>query len=389
MQETVGISGRIARAFLTSKLTPILVLASLLLGALAIAVTPREEEPQIVVPMMDVFVAYPGATAQEVEERVTKPLERKLWEIDGVEYVYSITRPGMAMAIVRFHVGQDSEESIVKLYNKLLSNADIIPAGVMQPLVKPRSIDDVPMLAVTLWSERLSAYELRRVAAEVVEEVNSIDNVSETTIIGGERRQVRVVLDPARLRGSGLSALQVLGALRAANVLLPSGRLTEAGSEVLVETGGFLRGAEEVGDVVAGVSQGRPVYLRDVAAIEDGPAEPATYVLTGLGPGAAAVPAGLNRGREYPAVTMAVAKKGGTNASIVTAAALARIEELRGTVIPRGRPGDRDAQLRRDGEGEVRRAAQAHAARDGLGDRAGRARARLARGGRRRGRRAR
>ncbi len=334
MSETVGLSGRIARAFLTSKLTPILVLASLLLGALAIAVTPREEEPQIVVPMMDVFVPYPGATAREVEERVTKPLERKLWEIDGVEYVYSITRPGLALAIVRYRVGEDRERSIVKLYNKLMANADIIPAGVLQPLVKPRSIDDVPTLAVTLWSSRLSGYELRRVAAEVVEEVNRIDDVSETTIIGGERRQVRVLLDPARLRGTGLSSLQVLGALRASNVLLPSGRLNEGGRETLVEAGSFLRSAAEVGDVVVGVSVGRPVYLRDVAAVEDGPAEAASYVLLGLGPGAGPVPAHVNRAGEYPAVTIAVAKKAGTNASTVTAAALARIEGLRGSVIP-------------------------------------------------------
>src|SRR5512137_2417087 len=233
MQETVGFSGRIARAFLTSKLTPILVIASLLLGALAVAITSREEEPQIVVPMMDIFVAYPGATAHEVEERVTKPLERKLWEIDGVEYVYSITRPGMSMAIVRFYVGQNSEDSIVKLYNKLMSNADLVPAGVMQPLIKPRSIDDVPVFAATLWSERLDSYQLRRVGAEVVEELNRIDNVSETTLIGGERRQVRVVLDATRLRGNGLSPLQVLGALRAANVLLPSGSVNEGGRETL------------------------------------------------------------------------------------------------------------------------------------------------------------
>ena len=334
-KETVGISGRIARAFLTSKLTPILVLASLLLGALAVAITSREEEPQIVVPMMDIFVAYPGATAHEVEERVTKPMERKLWEIDGVEYVYSITRPGMSMAIVRYRVGEDQEKSIVKLYNKLMANADIIPAGVMQPLVKPRSIDDVPTLAVTLWSERLSAYELRRVAVEAVEEVNSINDVSETTIIGGERRQVRVVLDAARLRGSGLSALQVLGALRAANVLLPSGSVNENGRETLVETGSFLRSGDEVGGVVAGVFQGRPVYLRDVAKIEDGPAEPSSYVLMGLGPGAEGVAAGVNRSREYPAVTIAIAKKAGTNASTVAATALRRIEGLRGTVIPK------------------------------------------------------
>ena len=225
--QSVGVSGRIARAFLTSKLTPVIVLASLLLGGLAVFVTPREEEPQIVVPMMDVFVAYPGATAREVEERVTKPMERKLWEIDGVEYVYSITRPGMAMAIVRFSVGQNVPDSIVKLYNKLMSNADLVPAGVMQPLIKPRSIDDVPVFAATLWSERLDSYQLRRVGAEVVEELSRIDNVSETTLIGGERRQVRVILDPARLRGNGLSPLQVLGALRQANVLLPSGSMTE------------------------------------------------------------------------------------------------------------------------------------------------------------------
>ena len=286
-------------------------------------------------PMMDIFVAYPGATAHEVEERVTKPMERKLWEIDGVEYVYSITRPGMSMAIVRYRVGEDQEKSIVKLYNKLMANADIIPAGVMQPLVKPRSIDDVPTLAVTLWSERLSAYELRRVAVEAVEEVNSINDVSETTIIGGERRQVRVVLDAARLRGSGLSALQVLGALRAANVLLPSGSVNENGRETLVETGSFLRSSDEVGGVVAGVFQGRPVYLRDVAKIEDGPAEPSSYVLMGIGPGAEGVAAGVNRSREYPAVTIAIAKKAGTNASTVSATALRRIEGLRGTVIPK------------------------------------------------------
>lgn len=331
-----GVSGRIARAFLTSKLTPVLVLASLLLGVLAVVVTPREEEPQIVVPMMDVFVAYPGASAKEVEERVTKPMERKLWEIAGVEYVYSISRPGMAMAIVRFYVGQNSEDSIVKLYNKLMSNADLVPAGVMQPLIKPRSIDDVPVFAATLWSTRLDGYQLRRVGAEVVEELNRIDDVSETTLIGGERRQVRVAIDPARLRGHGLSPLQLLGALRQANQQLPSGSVTEGGREVLVEGGGFLGSAEEVRDVVVGVVGGRPVYLRDVASVEDGPAEPSTYVLLGSGPAAGAqdVPKGLSRGREYPAVTVTVAKKRGTNASLVTAAALARLQGLRGTVIP-------------------------------------------------------
>jgi multidrug efflux pump subunit AcrB len=240
----------------------------------------------------------------------------------------------MALAIVRYRVGEDQERSIVKLYNKLMANADIIPAGVLPPLVKPRSIDDVPTLAVTLWSGRLSAYALRRVAVEAVEAVNSIDDVSETTIIGGERRQVRVVLDAARLRGSGLSALQVLGALRAAHVLLPSGSVNENGSETLVETGSFRAAATRSAASSPGVP-GPSGYLREVAKIEDGPAEPSSYVLMGLGPGAERVAAGVNRSREYPAVTIAIAKKAGTNASTVAATALRRIEGLRGTVVPK------------------------------------------------------
>ncbi len=330
--EHIGVSGRIARAFITSKLTPILVLASLLLGLFAVVVTPREEEPQIVVPMMDVMVAYPGASAGETEERVTKPMERKLWEIDGVEYVYSITRPGMSMAIVRFHVGENMSDSIVKLYSKLMSNYDIMPQGAMEPLVKPRSIDDVPVFAATLWSEELGSYDLRRIAAEVVEELNAIDDVSETRIIGGERRQVRVVLDPTGLRGSHLSALQVLGALKKANVLLPSGRFPEDGREVLVQTGGFLESAEEVENVVVGVFDGRPVYLRDVAQVVDGPAEPADYVLMGFGPAA-----GEGQGsREYPSVTIAVSKKPGTNATLVAERARHKLEEMRGRTVPAG-----------------------------------------------------
>ncbi|MBI5142250.1 MAG: efflux RND transporter permease subunit [Nitrospirae bacterium] len=331
-----GISGKVAKAFLRSRLTPLLVIASLLLGVFAVVITPREEEPQIVVPMMDVFVPYPGATAKEVEERVTKPMEKKLWEVEGVEYLYSITRPGMSMAVVRFYVGEDMEKSIVRLYNKLMSNYDIIPSGVMQPLVKPRSIDDVPVFAATLWSDKLSAFDLRRVAAEMTDNLSSIDNVSEVKITGGERRQVKIQLDPVRLRGTNLSALQVLGALGQANTLLPSGSYPEAGREVLVQTGGFITSAEDASNVVIGVFQGRPVYLRDVARVEDGPADPTNYVLMGLGPAAGmkGVKASADRNREYPAVTIAVSKKKGSNASVVAEEAIKRLESMRATVIP-------------------------------------------------------
>jgi multidrug efflux pump subunit AcrB len=169
----MGISGRIAKAFIKSKLTPLMVLASLLLGIFAVAITPREEEPQIVVPMIDVMVAYPGASAREVENRVTWPMEKFLWEIKGVEYIYSIVKPGMNLTIVRFYVGENMEDSIVNLYNKLMANFDKIPPGVTQPLVKPKSIDDVPILTLTLWDaeNKYSGYELRRVAAELADEL--------------------------------------------------------------------------------------------------------------------------------------------------------------------------------------------------------------------------
>lgn len=184
--KSLGISGRIARSFIQSKLTPLIVIASLLLGVFAIVVTPREEEPQIVVPMIDVMVSYPGASAKEVEERVTKPMEKFLWEIKGVEYVYSIARPGMNLTIVRFYVGEDMEASLVKLYNKLLSHYDLIPPGVSQPLVRPKSIDDVPIAAFTLWSAQYGGYELRRVAQEICEEIKKDKDVSETAVIGGQ-----------------------------------------------------------------------------------------------------------------------------------------------------------------------------------------------------------
>ncbi|MEW6749643.1 MAG: efflux RND transporter permease subunit [Candidatus Latescibacterota bacterium] len=324
-----GAAGRIAAFFIDSKLTPLLVVAALLLGALAVALTPREEEPQIKVPMVDVFVQAPGLSAREVEERVTGPMEKLLWEIPGVEYVYSTSATGTSMAVVRFLVGQDEEDSILKTYNKLYSNFDRIPPGVSQPLVKPRSIDDVPILALTFWSDAYDELMLRRIAAEVEDEVKEIDDVSETHLIGGLRRQVRVELQPERMAGYGVTPAQVLQVLQGANQQLPAGRISVANRDVLVEAGSFLHSALEVGAVVVSVSGQRPVYLREVAQVVDGPEEPSSYVRFGTGPGA---PQTLEGTR--PAVTLSVAKRKGTNAIDIARRVLAKVGTLQGRVIP-------------------------------------------------------
>ncbi len=333
-----GIAGKIARAFIKSKLTPLMIAAALLLGLFAVVVTPREEEPQITVPMIDVMAAYPGASAKEVEARVTAPMEKLLHEIKGVEYVYSMASPGMNLTIVRFRVGSDMEKSIVNVYDKLMSNYDRIPPGVSRPLVKPRGIDDVPVLALTLWSTRYSGFELRNVANALSDEIKKGGRVSETTVTGGRRRQVRIVLDPARLNAYSASAFQITGALQKANHNLSSGSFPSGNREVLVETGGFLKNADDVKSVVVGVSGGRPVYLRDVAEVDDGPEEPANYVFMGLGP--AARKKGINPGDgaagRFEAVTLSVAKKRGSNASVVADGALKKVEALKGSIIPDG-----------------------------------------------------
>jgi multidrug efflux pump subunit AcrB len=330
----LGLAGRIAHYFINSKLSPLLMGFSLVLGAFAVLETPREEEPQIIVPMMDVFVEMPGATAQEVEQRVTTPMEKLLWEIPGVEYVYSTTRPGMCMAIVRFKVGEKEEDSIVKLYNKLYSNFDLIPPGASKPLIKPRSIDDVPVLALTFWSERYDGYTLRRIASEVDREVKSIDDVSGTKVIGGEQRQLRVLLDPAKMAGHSVAPATIYAALEHANQQLQVGSLTAENREFAVQTGNFLETPQDVGAVVVGVSAGRPVYLRDVAEIRDGPAEPSDYVLFGLGRKAGQFQAGAMG--EYPAVTLSVAKRKGKNAVAVADRVLEKVNKLKGTLIPAG-----------------------------------------------------
>src|SRR6266567_6102816 len=278
--QRLRLAGRIAHAFIDSKLSPLVIVAALLLGAFSILKTPREEEPQIVVPMLDVFVQMPGASAEEVTQRATVPMEKLLREVPGVEYIYSISRPGLSLVIVRFYVGTKEEDAIVKTYNKLYSNFDRIPQGVSQPIIKVRSIDDVPILALTLWGKNYDAYQLRRIAAELEHSLKQLDDVSETAIIGGQARKLRVVLDTQRLAAYGLTPGSIVTQLGAANTRSQAGSFARGNEEFQVEAGNFFMRPEELQKVVVGVHAGRPVYLRDVAEnINDGPAEPNTYVL--------------------------------------------------------------------------------------------------------------
>jgi multidrug efflux pump subunit AcrB len=325
------LAGKIAHVFIDSKLTPLVIVAALLLGAFAILETPREEEPQIVVPMLDVFVQMPGASSQEVAQRVSLPMEKLLREVPGVEYIYSISHPGMSMLIVRFYVGTKEEDAIIQTYNKLYSNFDQIPPGVSQPIIKVRSINDVPIMALTLWGKNYDSYRLRRVAGELENSLKKLDDVSETAIIGGQPRQVRVVLDTQRLAAYGLTPGAVVGQLQSANTRGQAGSFARDNREFQVEAGLFFTRADDLQQVVVGVHGGRPVYLRDVVdKIEDGPAEPDDYVLfaNAKGTSAQAITS------EYPAVTITLAKRKGTNASIIADNVLEKVSAMRGYMLP-------------------------------------------------------
>jgi multidrug efflux pump subunit AcrB len=316
-------AGRLAAAFLDSRLTPLLTASAIALGAFAVVALPREEEPQIVVPMIDVMVAMPGASPAEVERRVTAPLERLLWEVPGVEYLYATSSPGRSMIIVRFLVGHDEENALVRLNQKIDANLDLMPPGVSPPLVKPRSIDDVPILALTLWSDRYDGFVLRQVAAELQDAIKQVPNVSEVAIVGGERRELSVVLDPARLGAYGVDPLAAREALRRANVSDTADAAPVDGASTLLEGGDRLRTADEVGRVVVGGSGQRPVRLRDLAEIRDGDAEPAAYVTFSSRASGA-----------QPAVTVTVAKRAGTNAIDVVHAVERKLAIVRGTAVP-------------------------------------------------------
>jgi multidrug efflux pump subunit AcrB len=325
------LAGRAAHAFIDSKLTPLVVVAALLLGAFAVLQTPREEEPQIVVPMLDVFVQMPGASSEEVAQRVSLPMEKLLREVPGVEYIYSISHPGMSLVIVRFYVGTREEDAIVQTYNKLQSNFDRIPPGVSQPIIKARSIDDVPIMALTLWGPNYDSYRVRRIAGELENSLKKLDDVSETTIIGGQTRQVSVVLDTQRLAAYGLTSGAVVQQLQSANYRGEVGSFSRDNREFQVEAGLFFTRAEDLQQVVVGVHAGRPVYLRDVVErLQDGAAEPGNYVLFANAKGSS----GQFVNPEYAAVTITIAKRKGTNASIIAEHVLEKLNELRGYMLP-------------------------------------------------------
>src|SRR5499427_10761493 len=328
---TRHLAGRIAHAFITSKLTPLVIVAALLVGAFSILKTPREEEPQIVVPMLDVFIQMPGASAAEVAQRVSLPTEKLLRDVPGVEYVYSISHPGVSLVVVRFYVGTKEENAIVQTYNKLYSNLDRIPPDVSQPIIKVRSIDDVPILALTLCGKDYDSYHLRRIAGELENALKPVDGVSETKIIGGEPRQVRVVLDTERLAAYGLTPGWIVGQLQNTNSRGQTGIFARDNREFQVEAGTFLTSLEDLNQVVVGVHAARPVYLRDVAGkIQDGPAEPDTYVLFANARGGAE----QKPGAEYPAVTITLSKRKGTNATDISRRLLENVNALRGYVLP-------------------------------------------------------
>lgn len=314
---------KITRIFVDSKLTPLIVAASILLGLFSVIATPREEEPQIKVPMYDVIVAMPGASSKEVEERVTIPMEKKLWEIPGVEYIYSTASEGMNLTVVRFYVGEDEEKSLTKLYNKLFSNFDIIPPGATQPLIKFRSIDDVPILALTLHSNNYSNYELRRIAAQLCDQIKDINDVSETNIIGGYKRKLKVEILPERLAGYGITPAEVYKQLTAINASLHSGVLIGSNNVMLVETSGFIVSKEDLDRVILNAS-GKPVFLRDIAKISDGPEDVDNYVLYGE----------KGKSELTPAVTISVAKRKGKNATVIAEKVLEKVNLLKGSLIP-------------------------------------------------------
>ncbi|MCF8274640.1 MAG: efflux RND transporter permease subunit [Flavobacteriaceae bacterium] len=329
MQE--GISGKIAHFFINSKLTILLMIALMIIGVYSSFLIPREEEPQINVPMADVMVGYPGANPGEVESRVIKPLEKIISNIKGVEHIHSMAMNGQAVMVVQFYVGEDTERSYVKLYDELMKHENMFPEGVYKPMIKTRSIDDVPMLGLTLWSENYDDFQLRQIAEELTSEIEKVKDVSITKVIGGRNRELKVSLDKDKMAGNGVDAMGIMQMIKANNSSSQSGSFVSNDTEYLITTGRFLETKEDVENLVIGVNQNMPVYLKQVATIQDGPSSPKSYVSFGFGQ--------ANDGfkdfkSEYPAVTISISKVKGADAMKISEKILTHIDRLKSTLIP-------------------------------------------------------
>jgi multidrug efflux pump subunit AcrB len=321
----LGLAGRLAKTFLRSKLTPLIVFASLLLGVLAVVLTPREEEPQIIVPMVDLIVPYPGASPKEVESQLTTPLERRLWGLAGVEYLYSVSRPGMALITVRFKVNEPQEPSLVKIHQELAAHPELMPTGARTPMVRLLTIDDVPFLTLTLHGEQQTPGQLRKLGDELARELAEIPDTAQVRVIGGARRTVRIEPDPAKLRSLDVSLTELLPALQNAEAQLPAGALVDAGKRTEVQASGFVMEASELNRLVVVVRNQRPTYLSDVATVVDAPEPEPPVVLYGS----------KTQPSFEQAVSVVLAKRPGTNATALANRVLAKVQALQGGLIPR------------------------------------------------------
>lgn len=327
-----GFSGNIAKAFLQSKLTILLMIAFLLIGAYSTMLIPREEEPQIQVPMADIFIGYPGAEPKDVETKVAAPMEKIISNIKGVEYVYSTSMKGQVMLIVQFYVGEDVERSLVKLYSELMKNMDKMPQGITLPLIKTRAIDDVPVLGLTLWSEKYDDYQLKQIGEEFTNEIKKINDVADVNIIGGRSREVKVTLDKAKMAAMHVDFLSIQKQIQGSNVQMPAGNLVAKDSVLSVQTGNFLSTVDDVANMVVGIYQQQPVYLKQVATVEDGAENPNQYVMFGYG--AADKENSKHFKANYPAVTLAVSKKKGADAMQLSDKILAKANQLKKQLLP-------------------------------------------------------
>ncbi|QTE36477.1 efflux RND transporter permease subunit [Mucilaginibacter gossypii] len=327
-----GFAGNIAKAFIQSKLTILLMIAFLLIGGYSTFLIPREEEPQIQVPMADIFIGYPGASPKDVETKVAAPIEKMISNIKGVEYVYSTSMQGQAMVIVQFNVGEDVERSLVKLYSELLKNMDKMPQGVTLPLIKTRAIDDVPVLGLTLWSDKYDDYQLKQMGQELANEIKKINDVSDVNIIGGRNREVKVLLDKSKMAESHVDFLSLSKQIQGSNMQLPGGTLLQKDTAFSVETGNFLTSSDDVGNLVVGINQQQPVYLKQIAKVDEGAETPNQYVLFGYGKADTKNVQAFKS--NYPAVTLSVAKKKGADAMKLSEQILGKVEHLKASLLP-------------------------------------------------------